>query len=275
MSDQETQLPVIDGVRSQDPERWRQFDAIYRPILAAYLSKKGLDESEANDVIQDIYVKLLGKIQTYDRSKCRFRSWLFTVAQNTLIDHARRRASRKKALDGWAAQVLQATPSDSAAMEEVWRWIHREKILRHALKVVRARVSPKAWTCFEQRLLRNRPAAEIAAEIGIEPNSVYVHACRVMKKGHRASATNSTRTSAMPSSLTCPEDPELLAVAAGEEPADELREHVDGCRECQTRLGRCKAEVVELRGWCSSSPSRRPNLGYVTRSSRKGRSPRD
>jgi hypothetical protein len=43
------------------------------------------------------------------------------------------------------------------------------------------RVSAKAWTCFQQRLLRGRPAAEIAAELQIEPNAVYVSACRVMK----------------------------------------------------------------------------------------------
>ena len=126
-------------------------------------------------------MKLLGKIHTYDREKCSFRTWLFSVAHNTLIDQARRRASRKKALDGWVANVLRATPSDSVRMEEDWTAIHREKILRHALRDVRARVSSKAWACFEQRLFRDRPAAEIARDLDIEPNAVYVNACRVMK----------------------------------------------------------------------------------------------
>ena len=47
---------------------------------------------------------------------------------------------------------------------------------------MRTRVSSKAWTCFQQRLLRNRPAAEIAAELKITPDAVYVNACRVMKQ---------------------------------------------------------------------------------------------
>ena len=93
---------------------------IYRPMLLAYLRKQGLKEFEANDVVQDIFVKLLGKIHTYDRAKCRFRTWLFSVAHNALIDHARRLASHKKALDGWAVNVLRATPSDSVRMEEEW-----------------------------------------------------------------------------------------------------------------------------------------------------------
>ena len=74
MASADTRVSVIVGVCQQDPERWREFDAIYRPILMAYLRGQGLKEFEANDVVQDIFVKLLGKIQTYDRTKCKFRS---------------------------------------------------------------------------------------------------------------------------------------------------------------------------------------------------------
>jgi RNA polymerase sigma factor (sigma-70 family) len=181
MSNADTRVSVIMGICQQDPERWREFDAIYRPILFGFLHKQGLEHFEADEVIQDTYLKLLGKIQTYDRETCRFRTWLFRVTHNTMIDHARRRASHQKALNGWAANVLRATPSDSIVMEQQFRKLHTQKILSHALKKVSARVSSKAWTCFQQRLLANRPGAEIAADLQIEPNAVYVHACRVMK----------------------------------------------------------------------------------------------
>jgi RNA polymerase sigma-70 factor (ECF subfamily) len=182
MSNTATRGSVILGACQKDPERWREFDSIYRPILFAFLRKRGLKELEAEEVVSDVFVRLLDKIHTYEPSKCRFRTWLFSVTLNALVDHVRRRASYRKALDGWAAQVLRAAPSESAVMEEEWRRIHREKILAHALRTVRARVSSKAWFCFEQRLLRDRPAAEIAAKLKIEPNAVYVNACRVMKQ---------------------------------------------------------------------------------------------
>jgi RNA polymerase sigma-70 factor (ECF subfamily) len=181
MSTTDTRVSVIIGVCRQDPERWREFDAIYRPMLFAYLRKRGLKEFEANDVVQDIFVKLLRGIHTYDRAKCQFRSWLFSLAHNTLIDHARRRAAYAKALDGWVVHVLRANPSESLRMAEEWVRIHREGILEHALKQVRARTSSQVWACFEQRLLRNRPAAEVAAELKLEPKVVYVYASRVLK----------------------------------------------------------------------------------------------
>jgi DNA-directed RNA polymerase specialized sigma24 family protein len=125
-------------------------------------------------------VKLIAGIHTYDRTRCRFRTWLFSLAHNTLVDHARRRAAYKRAVGGWVDHLLRATTSDSVKMAEEWVKIHREKILEHALKTVRARTSSKVWACFEQRLLRNRPGGEIAAELKMEPNAVYVNSSRVL-----------------------------------------------------------------------------------------------
>jgi RNA polymerase sigma factor (sigma-70 family) len=182
MSTSDTRGSVILGVCQHDPERWREFDSIYRPMLLAFLRKQRLNDSDASDVVQDIFVKLLAKIQTYDREKCQFRSWLFSVAHNTLIDFARRRASQQKAVDGWVMTVLQATPSDSLKMAEEWVKIHRMKILHHALQSVRNRTSAKTWACFEQRLLRDRPGAVIAGELGLEASTVFVNASRVLKR---------------------------------------------------------------------------------------------
>jgi RNA polymerase sigma factor (sigma-70 family) len=182
MSNDDTRYSIILGVSQQDPERWREFDAIYRPILTAYLRKRGLKESEANDLVQDIFVKLLGKIHTYDRGKCSFRNWLFTVAQNALIDDARKRTSSQKAVAEWAQSAIRYTPSDSVSMHGEFIDIHREQILDHALQRVRSRTSTKVWACFEQRLLKERPATVIAAELDVEPHAVYVYASRVLKQ---------------------------------------------------------------------------------------------
>jgi RNA polymerase sigma factor (sigma-70 family) len=182
MSSTDTRGSIIVGICQQDPERWRDFDAIYRPMLFGFLRKQGLDEFDANDVVQDIFVKLLGKIDTYDRTRCKFRTWLFGLALNTLIDKARRKTTYNKALDGWARNVLQATPTDSVKMAEAWGKLHRTKILKHALETVRVRTSTRTWACFEQRILRDRPGAEIAKELDITANVVFVNAHRVLKQ---------------------------------------------------------------------------------------------
>ncbi len=50
----------------------------------------------------------------------------------------------------------------------------------------------------------------------------------------------------MPSSLTCPDDAELLAAAAGERMGEEVRSHLDQCSGCRERLEQIKAELALL-----------------------------
>ena len=78
--------------------------------------------------------------------------------------------------------MLRASPSDSLKMAEEWAKLHRKKILKHALESVRDRTKPRSWACFEQRLLRDRPGVEIAAELGIDPSTVFVNAHRVLTR---------------------------------------------------------------------------------------------
>jgi predicted Ser/Thr protein kinase len=58
----------------------------------------------------------------------------------------------------------------------------------------------------------------------------------------------------MPSSLTCPEEPELLAVAAGDEPRAELRNHLAGCSQCRDQVERYQVQMEQLRAGASEPP---------------------
>ena len=51
----------------------------------------------------------------------------------------------------------------------------------------------------------------------------------------------------MTSTLTCPDETELLALAMGETAAAAVTAHVAGCASCQTQLDRLQAEVASLR----------------------------
>lgn len=105
-AEMKTRSSVILGVRQRDPERWRQFDQIYRPILSAYFHKRNLNDHDTDELIQMIYFKLLFKIDTYDPARCRFRAWLFSVAHHQFIDWIRRRKSYDDKLKNWAAHML-------------------------------------------------------------------------------------------------------------------------------------------------------------------------
>jgi RNA polymerase sigma-70 factor (ECF subfamily) len=190
MSD--TRASLIERVRNQDDSvAWTEFFDIYRPLLVAYVRKRGVSEHDASDVVQDVFSRLvpaLGQFE-FDAQRGRFRTWLWRVTHNALADWGRRRAVRNRAEQEWAeqerAELNSVVLREQAHEEEsdvAWDELYRRRILEVVTERVRATTQPVTWACFEGRILAGRPAAEIATETGISVNAVYVNASRVLSR---------------------------------------------------------------------------------------------
>lgn len=62
------------------------YDDIYR-----YVYRQTGNKETAMDITQEIFISMLKGIQTYDSSKSAFRTWLYKLATNKIIDHKRKR----------------------------------------------------------------------------------------------------------------------------------------------------------------------------------------
>ena len=179
-----TSLSLINRVRDRaDGESWKEFHDFYQPLLQRYMRSLGLDEHAANDVTQEVYMRLLQSLPTFelDGKRGRFRSYLWTLAYSALVDRARRVKSRRRAEEAWIDRFLIADEANSEKVQEELNAINQQEILERAFARVRAETSPRAWSCFEQRLIHDRPGTEIAAELGITDKAVFVYASRVLK----------------------------------------------------------------------------------------------
>jgi len=63
----------------------------YRGRLFGFLVKLLGDRTLAEDVYQEVWIKVLQGITTYDPQGGKFRGWLFRVAANAAVDRMRRR----------------------------------------------------------------------------------------------------------------------------------------------------------------------------------------
>jgi RNA polymerase sigma factor (sigma-70 family) len=186
MSD--TRLSLLARVRDPgDGRSWDEFHAIYRPLIFGYLRSLSLKEHDADEVTQEVFCRLLAILPTFelDRRRGRFRTYLWKLTYTTLVDGARKKKVRDRAEEEWVRHFNEADESASRGLEELWTLHHRKRLLEVTLPRVRGTVSAIAWACFEGRLVRRRPAAEIAAELRITANAVYVHASRVLQEVRR------------------------------------------------------------------------------------------
>src|SRR4051794_10637138 len=79
-----------------DDEAWREFVAIYEPIILRLMLRSGLQEFDARDVSQQVFAALAKDIEQWqpDGREGSFRRWLFQIAKNRVIKfivHERKR----------------------------------------------------------------------------------------------------------------------------------------------------------------------------------------
>ncbi|MBL7816225.1 MAG: RNA polymerase sigma factor [Saprospiraceae bacterium] len=64
----------------------------YAPMLFGIISKIVGNGEDAENLLQDCFVKIWKHIEQYDASKGRFATWLINIARNTAIDFIRSKA---------------------------------------------------------------------------------------------------------------------------------------------------------------------------------------
>ncbi len=179
-----TRPSLIARVKNlKDAESWREFCHFYQPLLVRYLRHLGMKEDTASDVIQDVFIRLLHALPSFElcETRGRFRSYLWKLTYSALVDRARRVKVRQQAEEEWVKRFRVGDESEGRRLKEELDTINRQRFLEMSLPRVQSVASAKAWACFEERLLRDRPACAIAAELGISVNAVFVYASRVLK----------------------------------------------------------------------------------------------
>jgi RNA polymerase sigma-70 factor (ECF subfamily) len=164
-----------------DSMAWDEFVERYRPMIRAWCLNWRLQDSDADDVVQDVLLKLLGAIQKFHYDPARsFRAWLKTVTQSALSDFI---AARKKSRSGGAAALDLISESDDARsdLENRLEEAYDAELLELAIERVKRRVKPTTYQAFQLTMIDGKSGAEAAASLQIPVAHVFVNKHRVQK----------------------------------------------------------------------------------------------
>ena len=169
---------------SCDERSWREFVALYEPLVLSYARRRGVGEEDARDVCQEVLASLLRSLPgfDFDPARGRFRTWLWRVTQNAIVDWVRRQARQRRAEEGWRERLEALRADLDREPEADWDAAYRQRVLDFSLEKVRERTSPEKWACFERHILAGEPGAAVAVALGLSINLVYVNASRVLAR---------------------------------------------------------------------------------------------
>jgi RNA polymerase sigma-70 factor (ECF subfamily) len=179
----ETRLSLLVRLTRSGPsdERaWREFVDYYAPVIYRWCVRRGLQDTDAQDVTQQVLLKLATKLPafTYDPSRS-FRSWLRTLTYHAWADFL---TERDEVVSGHPAAWSALTSAE--AREDLLRRIEDEfdlELLEQAMAQVRGKVEPATWEAFRLTALEGVPAAEVARRLGKQVANVYVLRSNVQK----------------------------------------------------------------------------------------------
>jgi RNA polymerase sigma-70 factor (ECF subfamily) len=173
-----TSQNLLERLREKESNAWAQFVRLYTPLLMAWTRRQAFQEADAQDVAQEVLVKLVRELPAYKRGPGQsFRGWLRRVTLNQGRDFRRRKANR--ALPGAEGlSLVSDDPADTGSEETA----DRRLLVRRGLELIRADFNDTTWAAFTRLMMDGRPAAAVAAEFNISANAVYLARHRVLTR---------------------------------------------------------------------------------------------
>jgi RNA polymerase sigma-70 factor (ECF subfamily) len=179
MASVDTPMSLLERLRRPDDARaWDQFIHLYTPLLYHWARRAGLQEADAADLVQEVLLVLFRKLPEFNYDHQRsFRGWLRTVTLNKWRERQRR---RDPLAAGNGAEL--AGVADASDMTEFEEAEYRRSVVQQALRVLQAEFPANTWKAFEEYVLADRPAEEVAAELRLRIGTVYAAKSRVLSR---------------------------------------------------------------------------------------------
>lgn len=152
---------------------FRQHESELRAFLQVRLGSR----ADSEDIIQDLFCKLIrvSGLSTQINPHLNPRAYLFTIANNLLIDHLRKRSVRQAhemEQEGGLSDVpVHVTPESIVAAHQDLSWVTG----------VLKQLTPKCRTAFVLKRFQHMGIREIALNMGISESRVNKYIGRAMQ----------------------------------------------------------------------------------------------
>lgn len=172
-----TSESLLQRVRRPDEvEAWGRFVRIYSPILYGWARQRGLPEADAADLVQDVFTALVQKLPEFSYDSQRsFRSWLWTVMRNRLVQ-LRRRKVPALAAPGVLHQVADREAETASEAE------FRQYMIARLIPTMRHHFQPTTWQAFWAVAVEGKTVQQAAAELDLSTDVVYKARVRVLAR---------------------------------------------------------------------------------------------
>jgi RNA polymerase sigma-70 factor (ECF subfamily) len=175
-------LQLAERASRLDASAFADLYRLYAPQVRRFMASRLMGGQEAEDLTNTVFEKAFAAMARYRPAPARFSTWLYTIAQNTVIDHHRRR--RLPGLDEPPSDVEsvldpQEDPERHVLLEE-----QRNRLYRALLGL-----TPEQRQVVGCRFFFNLPVNEVARLMGKSEGAVKALQFRALARLRRPLAS--------------------------------------------------------------------------------------
>src|SRR5215212_324594 len=170
----------------EDQESWRDFFNTYWKLIYGAAVKAGLNDAEAQDVVQDTVIAVAKKIEDfkYDPALDSFKGWLLYLTRKRIALYYRKRERDRggpaRDSESMALDALKRIPDPAGVdLEAIWNEEWETSLADAALARVKEQVNPKQFQMFNFYVLKKWPVKDVAKTLGVSVAQVYLTKHRI------------------------------------------------------------------------------------------------
>ncbi|MFO0807433.1 MAG: sigma-70 family RNA polymerase sigma factor [Gemmataceae bacterium] len=170
----------------RDHAAWLEFVALYEPVVYRLLRQRGLQDADAREVMQDLFLAVNRVIDRWDPAKERgsFGGWLRRVVRNLVINWLQQRRRRRPEASGDSGlqALLEMVPASDSPESSEFDQALRRAAFHRAAEQVRGEVHETTWKAFWETGVVGATPTQAAIALGLTPGAVRVAKYRVLTR---------------------------------------------------------------------------------------------
>jgi len=173
-------------LRLRDPRdhaAWVEFVAIYEPVTYRLLRQHGLQDADAAEIMQELFLAVSRAVENWDPAESRgsFRGWLRRVARNMVINWLKHRDRRTRGAGGSGMlDFLRDVPDEKSPESTAFDGELQRALFQRAGEHVRGNVQTSTWQAFWETSVVGTSQLETARKLGMTIGAVRIAKCRVL-----------------------------------------------------------------------------------------------
>jgi RNA polymerase sigma-70 factor (ECF subfamily) len=182
----DTSASFLDRLRQQpDESGWQKLVDLYVPLIRGWLRRHAGLNQDADDLVQEVLTVVVRRLPEFAHQgrTGSFRRWLRTITVNCLRDYWKAGRKRPRATgDSDFLYVLEQLEDPTSSLSQTWDREHDRHVTQQLLEMIRPRFEANTWQAFQRLAIDGASPDEVAVELGLSVNAVFIAKSRVLAR---------------------------------------------------------------------------------------------